>query len=114
MNFSFRKFADIGHTVNLQYTKGPFPIAEWADLVTVHAIPGEGILQALEKVSHSIDVCSIVSFLLFFLLQAAQTVNEPRGCLLIAQMSSQGALTDNEDYVQGFSFLHRTNSNSNE
>jgi hypothetical protein len=28
-------------------------------------------------------------------------MNEPRGCLLIAQMSSKGALTDNEDYVKG-------------
>ncbi|CAF0725497.1 unnamed protein product [Rotaria sordida] len=76
-----RKFADIGNTVALQYTKGLFQIAEWADLVTVHVLPGEGIVQALE--------------------QAAQTINESRGCLLIAQMSSKGALTNNEDYVNG-------------
>jgi uridine monophosphate synthetase len=47
----YRKFADIGNTVALQYTKGLFRIADWADLVTVHALPGEGILQALEQVS---------------------------------------------------------------
>ncbi|CAF0773146.1 unnamed protein product [Rotaria sp. Silwood1] len=76
-----RKFADIGNTVAIQYTKGVFRIVEWADLVTVHVLPGEGIIQALE--------------------QAAKTVNEPRGCLLIAQMSSKGALTNNEDYVKG-------------
>ncbi|CAF2469574.1 unnamed protein product [Rotaria sp. Silwood2] len=75
-----RKFADIGNTVTLQYTQGYFRIVEWADLVTVHVLPGEGIVQALE--------------------QAAQTVNEPRGCLLIAQMSSKGALTNNDDYVK--------------
>ncbi|CAF1596675.1 unnamed protein product [Adineta ricciae] len=76
-----RKFADIGNTVKSQYTKGLFQISQWADLVTVHILPGEGIVEALE--------------------QAAQSINEPRGCLLIAQMSSKGALTDNEDYVKG-------------
>ncbi|CAF4318737.1 unnamed protein product, partial [Adineta steineri] len=44
-----RKFADIGNTVQLQYTKGLFQIATWADLVTVHVLPGEGIVQALEQ-----------------------------------------------------------------
>lgn len=46
-----RKFADIGNTVQLQYAKGLFRISEWADLVTVHALPGEGIVQALQKVN---------------------------------------------------------------
>ncbi len=55
-SFLTRKFADIGHTVVLQYTKGLFRIAEWADLVTVHALPGEGILQALEQVSSRIEI----------------------------------------------------------
>ncbi|UJR33907.1 hypothetical protein I4U23_021326 [Adineta vaga] len=76
-----RKFADIGNTVKLQYTKGLFQVAQWADLVTVHILPGDGIVQALE--------------------QAAESIDEPRGCLLIAQMSSKGALTNNEDYVKG-------------
>lgn len=54
----YRKFADIGNTVKLQYTKGLFRIAEWADLVTVHAIPGEGIIQALEQVSYRKEIFS--------------------------------------------------------
>lgn len=37
--------------MKLQYTHGPFRIAEWADLVTVHTLPGEGIIQGLEQVS---------------------------------------------------------------
>ncbi|CAF1655700.1 unnamed protein product, partial [Didymodactylos carnosus] len=44
--FEDRKFADIGNTVSLQYTKGLSQICEWADLVTVHALPGDGILKA--------------------------------------------------------------------
>ncbi len=45
--FEDRKFADIGSTVRKQFTEGVYHIAEWADAVTVHALPGEGILQGL-------------------------------------------------------------------
>ncbi|XP_075973393.1 rudimentary-like [Anticarsia gemmatalis] len=44
-----RKYADIGHTVSLQYTKGLHKVAEWADCVTAHSLPGEGILKALNS-----------------------------------------------------------------
>lgn len=67
-----RKFADIGSTVALQYGGGPFKIANWADLVTVHALPGQSILKGLKSV-----------------------VNDPtqqRGVFLLAEMSSQGNL----------------------
>ena len=45
--FEDRKFADIGHTVMLQYRKGVYKIQDWSDFVTVHSAPGEGILQGL-------------------------------------------------------------------
>jgi uridine monophosphate synthetase len=47
MIFEDRKFADIGNTVRNQYREGIYKIMEWADFVTVHALPGEGILQGL-------------------------------------------------------------------
>lgn len=45
-----RKFADIGNTVALQYSKGVYKISEWADLVTAHSLPGPAILKGLGSV----------------------------------------------------------------
>jgi len=45
--FEDRKFADIGSTVRKQFRDGIYRIAGWADCITVHPLPGEGILQGL-------------------------------------------------------------------
>lgn len=74
----FRKFADIGHTVSLQYGNGIYHIVDWADLVTVHSLPGEGILQGLKS----------------------KLSKAERGCFLVAQLSSQGNLI-RRDYTSG-------------
>ncbi|OQR79416.1 hypothetical protein BIW11_05750 [Tropilaelaps mercedesae] len=68
-----RKFADIGATVQAQYAKGIYRIAEWADLVTVHGLPGPGVLDGIAT---------------------ALSPGTERGCLLVAEMSSKGALTN--------------------
>ncbi len=47
MIFEDRKFADIGKTVQNQFHGGIYKIASWADTVTVHALPGPGILEGL-------------------------------------------------------------------
>lgn len=70
-----RKFADIGNTVTLQFTKGIFKISEWADLVTAHSLPGEGILKALKEASEN---------------------KKPLGVFVLAEMSSEGHLMSSE------------------
>lgn len=78
--FEDRKFADIGSTVRKQYLEGPARIADWAELVTVHMIAGEAILDGLFG-------------------NDARSSRSPgrvkRGALLLARMSSRDNLIDN-------------------
>lgn len=71
------KIGDIGNTAKRLYTKGLYRMAEWAHLVTAHPVPGPGVIQALEE--------------------GAET--RERGILLVAQMSSKGALAV-DDYTR--------------
>ena len=103
--FEDRKFADIGNTVKNQYGSGLYRIVEWAQLVTSHIVAGPGTLEALK-------------------VTAASASTKDRGCLLLAQMSSDGNLLNsknvarsavsaalqNDDFVVGFICQERITS----
>ena len=82
-----RKFADIGNTCRMQYNSVHYHLnVGWAHLVTAHALPGPGVIQALKEVSPS-----------------------GSGCVLVVEMSSDGSLAVS-DYVQSAVKMAEENS----
>lgn len=78
-----RKFADIGAIVANQYGGGLFRIANWANFVTAHVIPGPGIIDSLYRVAQ----------------EKEQEDKKPRGIFILSQMSSAGTLATG-DYTK--------------
>ncbi|PIO74576.1 orotate phosphoribosyltransferase [Teladorsagia circumcincta] len=88
--FEDRKFGDTGNT-NLLQLKGALHVAEWADVVTVHAVQG----------------CdSIGSVFRQVILDPAYRLS---GILLIAQLSTKGSLTALPGYTEAAAEMGGTN-----
>lgn len=75
--FEDRKFADIGNTVKSQYSGGVYKIAKWSDITNAHGVTGAGIVQGLKEA-------------------AQETTDEPRGLLMLAELSSKGSIAYGE------------------
>jgi len=89
--FEDRKFADIGNTVSLQFSKGIYHIADWADIINAHTIVGPGIIEGLKKVNKNSAL----------LLLAQMT---PSGNLFTPEyaMKSLEIAKEHKDFVIGF------------
>ena len=72
-----RKFADIGSTQELQFSKGVYQISKWADMVTSHLIAGKKSLECFKNV----------------------------GVISILGMSSEGTLTDAHYQEEGLKIV---------
>lgn len=134
--FEDRKFADIGFTVQQQYSAGDYRIRDWAHVVNAHVLPGPDMIRALAleaadwKEDHHQSAPPIASSLPAVdrpgKTSPLRDIPEPpqdRALLLLAQMTSVGNLLDADytaacvdmarqqlDFVMGFIALGPLNS----
>ncbi|KAJ4148161.1 hypothetical protein LMH87_002643 [Akanthomyces muscarius] len=74
--FEDRKLVDIGNTVQKQYHNGALRISEWADIVNLSILGGDGIVKALTETVTNPDF----------------SFQDQRAFLILAEMTSKGSL----------------------
>ncbi|KAK8112424.1 hypothetical protein PG984_012950 [Apiospora sp. TS-2023a] len=73
--FEDRKLVDIGYTVQRQYQFGALRLSDWADIVNVSILSGDGIVEALDEV----------------ITHPSFPWKDKRALLLLAEMTTQGS-----------------------
>lgn len=76
MIFEDRKLVDIGNTVQKQYHGGTLRISEWAHIVNLSVLGGDGIVDALAKTIAAPDF----------------PFRDERAFLILSEMTSKGSL----------------------
>lgn len=74
--FEDRKLVDIGNTVQKQYHGGALRLSEWADIVNLSVLGGDGIVEALDQA----------------VTAPGFPFPDQRAFLLLAEMTSKGSL----------------------
>lgn len=90
--FEDRKFADIGNTVQHQYEHGPFSICKWAHLTNTHLVSGLSSVKALQQSAQKYIAAQ----------KELNSATATRGCLVIAEMSTQDSLYSKPEFKQYF------------
>ena len=98
--FEDRKFGDIGKTFERQLYGGMYKIGEWADIVNIHGISADGMLQYLEKRNNNQTEMS----------QNNHNKHNKPAILIVSEMSSKGNLITS-DYTQKTLEIARKYSN---
>ncbi|TDZ24719.1 Orotidine 5'-phosphate decarboxylase [Colletotrichum orbiculare MAFF 240422] len=81
--FEDRKLVDIGNTVKKQYHGGALRLSEWADIVNLSILGGDGIIEALNQT----------------ITEEAFPYPGERALLILAEMTSKGSLAT-ENYTE--------------
>lgn len=76
MIFEDRKLVDIGNTVQKQYHGGALRLSEWADIVNLSVLGGDGIVDALARTVAAPDF----------------PFRDERAFLILSEMTSKGSL----------------------
>jgi uridine monophosphate synthetase len=93
--FEDRKFADIGNTVKHQFENGIYHIADWADMVNAHVLPGPGIIEGLKN--------DKVALILLQEMSSAGNLLTPDYTKKAQEMAQEYS-----DYVIGFIGMNKT------